>query len=218
MTATAAPKTQIRGNCQCCGRQQAFQRGTIAQHGYTVDHGYFEGVCSGHKFQPLQLDRTQTDSICAYVRADAINLLDRAAKLESGKTKLKLVVKPNTWTKRGEKPEMVEFDSLASWDQKSILRSEVYKLESRAKAGNDFADQMEKLADALHGTELVTVVVSAAPAAIHYGEKRVSEKGNVIVCDGTEKGRVYYKITNGSGKVFRTWMGTASWRKLAIAE
>ena len=35
---------QIRGNCQCCGKEQAVVGGLMSKHGYTVENGWFSGV------------------------------------------------------------------------------------------------------------------------------------------------------------------------------
>lgn len=35
------------GTCQLCGARQRLPGGVLAQHGYTVDYGYFNGVCLG---------------------------------------------------------------------------------------------------------------------------------------------------------------------------
>ena len=54
-----------RGTCQVCGSQQAVDNktGMLAKHGYTVEHGFFEGECPGSHNLPLESDRTMTDNI-----------------------------------------------------------------------------------------------------------------------------------------------------------
>lgn len=54
-----------RGHCQVCGREQAVDNktGTLAKHGYTVEHGFFEGECPGSHNLPLEHDHTMTDNI-----------------------------------------------------------------------------------------------------------------------------------------------------------
>ena len=61
-------KATHNGTCQCCGRLQAVRpkTGHIANHGYTTDHGYFNGTCSGSGEKPLEvsaevLDQTASD-------------------------------------------------------------------------------------------------------------------------------------------------------------
>ena len=52
------------GTCQLCGRNHAVNNATglLAKHGYTVDWGFFHGVCEGANHLPLQKDRSLLDS------------------------------------------------------------------------------------------------------------------------------------------------------------
>lgn len=47
-----------RGTCQVCGRIQAVNEkpGLLANHGYTVDWGFFSGICRGSKHLPFEKD------------------------------------------------------------------------------------------------------------------------------------------------------------------
>src|SRR5271166_12856 len=58
-------KGQHRGHCQVCGRiQVVLPSGNIAKHGYRVaGFHFFNGVCYGSEFEPLQLSREECDSI-----------------------------------------------------------------------------------------------------------------------------------------------------------
>jgi hypothetical protein len=53
-----------RGHCQACGRVQAVDTANnlLAKHGYTVDFGYFDGVCTGSDRQPLEVDKSFTEA------------------------------------------------------------------------------------------------------------------------------------------------------------
>lgn len=65
---TKSTKIQLRGNCPCCGRDQAvLASGRMSKHGYTVEQGWFQGVCSGDSHAPMQKDRVVTDRIIAQV-------------------------------------------------------------------------------------------------------------------------------------------------------
>ena len=78
-------KTQTRGHCQCCGREQAVVRcGYMAHHGYEVKDGWFQGKCGGHNFPPLEVARDVADSTIASVRRDAAALRVRATALIAG--------------------------------------------------------------------------------------------------------------------------------------
>lgn len=52
------------GECQVCGAHQAISnddRHWIAKHGYSVDHGFFNGTCWGSDAQPLELSKDLLD-------------------------------------------------------------------------------------------------------------------------------------------------------------
>jgi len=53
-----------RGHCQACGRVQAVDTANnlLSKHGYTVDFGYFDGVCTGSDRQPLEVDKSFTEA------------------------------------------------------------------------------------------------------------------------------------------------------------
>ena len=52
-----------KGHCQVCGRIQAVDvtHNFIAKHGYTVDFGFFNGVCEGSGELPLEIDKSITE-------------------------------------------------------------------------------------------------------------------------------------------------------------
>jgi len=47
-------KAKNKGTCQWCGSIQKLPSGFLAQHGYTVEHSFFEGVCMGSDHPPLE--------------------------------------------------------------------------------------------------------------------------------------------------------------------
>lgn len=47
-------KATHKGHCQCCGRLQMLPGGVLSKHGYTVDFGYFSGVCRGAGELPFE--------------------------------------------------------------------------------------------------------------------------------------------------------------------
>jgi hypothetical protein len=66
------------GTCQACGNVQAVNSitGNIHKHGYTVDYGYFSGVCTGADRKPLEVERVITDRTIVLCNG-------RATKLEA---------------------------------------------------------------------------------------------------------------------------------------
>ena len=48
-------KATHEGTCQCCGKLHKLPNGRLSKHGYTVDWGFFNGVCLGAGFPPYEL-------------------------------------------------------------------------------------------------------------------------------------------------------------------
>lgn len=71
-------KATHNGTCQVCGRAHARRPSGIAQHGYTVDHGYFQGVCDGAHNPPIEESTELLDATVARLRASVARL--RAAQ------------------------------------------------------------------------------------------------------------------------------------------
>jgi hypothetical protein len=195
---------QIRGNCQLCGHQQAVVNGTMSKHGYTVQHGWFAGVCHGEQHAPLQKDRSVADRVIAQVRAEAAELVIKADKVKVGSISPKVVVKTGIDRKKVEIP----FAEAASWEQDNARKTMEWALRNRASAGNQFADHLQRCADLYHGTDLVEVIKPTKPTPICVGDV----KGNRTVTS-IDAGRVYYKIEGKAGSGY--WLGSQAWRKLA---
>lgn len=71
-------KSTHKGNCQVCGNLQIVKNVThrLSIHGYTVDHGYFNGVCPGAQTEALQISRNVADR-------SVIGLISQAEKAEA---------------------------------------------------------------------------------------------------------------------------------------
>ena len=205
-----ATKTQLRGNCQCCGRDQAVlaTTGTLAKHGYTVKGGWFQGVCSGHNYRPMQEDRAIADRIIISVRADVAKLLDQAAALRSGTAHPE---KCRVSHRKGAEP--VAFAEAPAWAQRDAIQSAIYATENRARAGEHFANDLEALAEAVHGQPLREVKVATGPAPIEAGERRVSKRGT-LTATSVIGARVYWRDERG----FKSYTGSQAWRLLPLAE
>jgi hypothetical protein len=141
---------QIRGNCQCCGRQQAVVGGLMSKHGYTVKEGWFSGVCSGRNYQPIQVSRTMTDKIIADISAEIPELIAKAEKVKSGE------MTPTTIKLRFNKGE-IPFEQ-GDLRQQSEARTKLeWAYRNRARAGQDFVKTMTEVADKFHGQSLIEV-------------------------------------------------------------
>lgn len=212
----AAAKTQLRGNCQHCGRDHAVVRGSMSKHGYEVKNGYFAGICQGDRHEPMQVSRVQTDSIIIAVLAQSDREDARSNELESGRETLGLVRKPGEYLRRGEEPTMVEWKDLPVWDARDVLKAAVWNLRNHAKAGRQFANDLGKVADAVHGQPLREVARAAGPAPILSGEKRITTLGAVLTVSRVDGGRVYWTRETDT-RSFKGWTGTQAWRKLEMA-
>lgn len=67
-------KATHNGTCQCCGNSQAVNP-FLAKHGYTVDFGFFNGVCMGADHAPLEESRVLCDSVCEQLTKSGNDLL-----------------------------------------------------------------------------------------------------------------------------------------------
>ena len=215
------------GNCQCCGRLQAvLGTGKSSKHGYTVDHGWFSGVCSGQNFEPLQVSRTQTDLIIESVISEVASLEERLADLQLGKafpSKISLgavrETKVDSWghkTRHWVTPT-IPFVEGTAHQQADAVRSEIRKTEARIRFGTAFAADLTNLADAVHGQPLQTET-KVALQAIRDGERRVRYGKVLTAVDYYGGARVPVTSINSKGLVFRSWIGVATWRKLPLEE
>jgi hypothetical protein len=212
---TKTTNIQLRGICQCCGREQAVMGGRMSKHGYEVKDGWFNGVCTGQHYEPMEVSREQADRIIREVEAECVELRQRAADLTRGK------VRPLT-AKSGKKAEvkgvpyykwedeMVPFAQAESWHQAEAVRSAVWNATRRAEIGECFAVGLGVLADKWHGQALREVVKAAPAEPIRQGEQRKAESGTILTVRYVEGARVYWATERGS----QGWTGTQAFRKL----
>jgi hypothetical protein len=207
---------QYRGHCQMCGRIHAIGNGTLVNHGYTVEQGWFQGVCHGAGYSPIEVDRKVTDQMVITIRADVVALEKLAKKLKAGK------VFPKTAPTGWKKPD-VPFEEATPAQQKDAINRAIYDAESRAKQGTFFASAMIEIADTFHGKEVLEVEKKIAAPRIMSGEKKMSEGTNkrVLTCSYQDGARVYYTVESvgldGKVKKFKGWIGTRAWRSLVDA-
>lgn len=205
---------QKRGHCQMCGRLQAAEP-RMAKHGYTVEHGWFQGVCAGAGYEPLELSRGELDGFVVNLRTWADEADDRALKLEQRE-----VDPEGEWVSYSEmgrrKRKLKPYAELKEWEKTQCRASEVYSLRSKAKHFRQHAEMMLDLAEKVHGTELLEVSKPEAAPRIMRGEKRMAEGGRVLEAEYQERGRVTYWYANSEGRRFKSWMGTQAWRRLEM--
>jgi hypothetical protein len=202
-------KTQTRGNCPCCGRDQAvLASGRMSKHGYTVDNGWFNGVCSGERFEPMQVQREVTDQLVVQVRREVKELEAAADDCATGRRVPKTVTRG--W---GKNEQQVPFADAHPWEQSQAVHKAEWANRNRARAGQQFADFMEKVVNEVHGQPLREVEVADAPAPVRSGEQRKAPNGHTLTVRYVDRGRVYWADERG----FRSWTGTQAFRKYPMA-
>lgn len=190
----------------------------MAHHGYEVKNGYFNGICGGHKFAPIEVERKVADSVVASVRLDVENQLILAAELKEGKrfpreAKSGKLVKGD----RGMMiDEVVPFNEAPAHHQEDAVDSAVYKHESRARHGKGFADGFEALIARVHGQPLQVVQMGDKPASILPGEERIDAMKRVLIVRYVDGARVQWKFLKADGKAYQGWTGVQAWRKLPL--
>ena len=208
---------QTRGHCQMCGRQQAVRHG-ISAHGYTVANGWFQGVCHGHRYAPLEKNRATTDRMIADIRADAVALRIKADETLEGKHDPVEYKTGRMQFVDGKRVQVTAlFAEATEYQQQDIRTKLAWNMTMRAKSGEDFANMMSALADKVHGTELQVVVKPQPAERIQSGDKRVNSKGTVLTAKHQDGQRLYYTFTRDSGSVLSGWMSPRSWRTLQSA-
>jgi hypothetical protein len=216
-----ADRIQLRGHCQCCGRQQAVPHGRMSKHGYEVKDrghgGWFSGVCQGEHYAPIEVDRVQADSIIAAVRKECAKLRERAEALRSGKVKPAQAKSGNKIPDPAKRhweleDEMVPFEQALEWHQREAIDSAAWQAQRRSEVGESFAHDLEKIANEYHGKPLIEVAADAGPAPISIGERRVAQRG-VLVANDVYRGMVHWKDERG----FVSKMSTRAWRALPLA-
>lgn len=170
-------KATHQGNCQVCGRLQALPGTTLSNHGYTVsEFHYFHGVCPGARRQPLQLDRAITDKVVADLRREAKAQMKLAADLRTGKRtpatapsgkRVRADVKDSYGFIRGcWQDELVPFAAAPEQHQQRAIQLAAARAESEAVHARRYANDMERLAERIHGTDLVAITDEPKAAVV----------------------------------------------------
>lgn len=213
---TKSTDTQIRGICQCCGREQAVVNGTMSKHGYTVQHGWFSGVCTGQHYAPMQISRDHADATVAAVREECVKLRQHIADLKVGKATPLTAKSGNKIKEAGVaswnwKDETVPFAEAQPHYQREAVQTAIWNAERRVQIGESFANDLEALADRYHGKDLTVVTKAQAPERIQPGEQRKTDGGALVTVSHVEGARVYWKNERG----FKGWTGTQAFRRFA---
>ena len=148
------------GICQACGRRQAvhINTGLLAKHGYTTEHGFFNGVCGGSDQLPLELDTTvNVATVAAMLKFAA----DKAAEAEGEISKVLAEFGPYIFDSRGRRRQTklldrAEFEAAqpryADFDRE--VESVRFRLRRTAEIVRAEATQIDDLRDRVHGQPL----------------------------------------------------------------
>ena len=160
-------KATHNGHCQCCGRLQALPNGTLSKHGYTVDWGYFNGVCAGENNAPLETSRELLDTIVTSLRRFADEMDARAVECQNpeavdrctiqyrdGYQGRRAVTKRVTLSRAEYALDENKHLSKHGRTWKDQVNAERYRCESQARQARSHADSMLNLAEQIHGKTL----------------------------------------------------------------
>lgn len=79
------------GTCQCCGSRQKLPGGVLAQHGYKVVWGQFDGVCLGSQYLPYEQSCGVMQDFAALAKERRVKMVAFQAEL------LKPATQPRAW-------------------------------------------------------------------------------------------------------------------------
>jgi hypothetical protein len=136
--------------------------GVLAKHGYTVDWGFFNGVCSGAEDKPLEHDKTHTEAIIRQLREVHAAVLDqRASDLKSGAiepTFYKRVRNEKSTSFRDREIDIeVKRVELSDYEAQQQIARAVYRAERDAQQARSHAAMLEKLIETRFGQALYPV-------------------------------------------------------------
>lgn len=149
-----------RGNCQVCGHQHNVMENGLALHGYTVDFGFFAGTCSGSRHNPVQTERTITDSTIVALHQHALDSEATAVAYEGGYIKPARIQTGSKYNGHTGKRESVfiEFAEGTLGEQAKAVEIEAAQERQNARHARSHASMLQKMADKLYGTALVPIV------------------------------------------------------------
>jgi len=183
----AAPKDhQKRGICQLCGREQAVRdSGKLSHHGYTIQHGWFQGACPGSSYEPIQFSTAETQRWIKTIEGEIPGLEKQLKDFESGKLRTKMVP---TGRRIREKfaakstLEMVSWDDGADHMRKTAIANVTNEIRNRIRDGKSTIKFLNDLMTQYHGKELkhIDKVLPGAKPKIEVGST-VRAAGQTVV-------------------------------------
>jgi hypothetical protein len=154
-------KATHNGTCQRCGRQQAIKDGVLVNHGYTVDYGWFQGICAGTNERPLEVNKDLATDTVIYCGVEAEKL---EAITAADITTLIVEVVDTTKTRKTRKKvkmtiaEYIEYcatDTAYHCTVKQKVTGEVNRAHHRARGLRAHAVMIAALIENTYGQPLV---------------------------------------------------------------
>jgi hypothetical protein len=201
-----------RGHCQVCGAQQAVdnETGKLAKHGYTVEHGFFEGECPGSHNLPLEHDHTMTDNIIDDLTRQADRIEQQIA---DGLTTIPYRYRENRFGP--EKVVMVTRDTFegvladlgkevrdADYQWNNGVEHREWQLQRQVTFLRDHCEFMGKLIEKRHGADLVTVERIERQSKAFADRTEAKEWLDALKAEGWT-GRIVTNMYKGIGEVGR---------------
>jgi hypothetical protein len=192
----------------------------MAHHGYTVEHGFFEGKCPGHNYRPIERARTEADQTVARLEAVAKHEAWEAMELREGRKTPDAVQthrrQRNLKTGRME-PVTIPWNEASPGQQREEIERRAYAHEARSRGAQSEADRMRRLIEERHGQPLIEVKRAPAPDPIRIGDRRMMATAKaervVTVIALRPRGGVRFSRDDG----FVGHMTGRKWRTLAPA-
>jgi hypothetical protein len=171
-------KATHNGTCQVCGSTQALPGGALSNHGYTVEHHFFEGVCPGAKRRPLEQDRALADHVARDLWNQATELDDLAADIVAGRAFPSHVNagftcrdRTNRWTE-----VRIPYADGDQHQQRGAVQAFLWNTEARSKQAKSIAKEILARADKITGKKALSPRVEEV--------KKVIEAGTIVKLHG----------------------------------
>ena len=178
--------SEFKGHCQACLRVQAVgdRNGKMAKHGYRVSgYGYFHGTCNGSGELPLEQETKILDREVKFLKAEAVKLEKRVKQGPSAVKKVPVEQRSKTNRYKTEtvlmtKDEFIEYKTLTKafrpeehWDRATEMV--IRQMAREAQYLREFAADLEKNRDKIHGQELINVAATTPQKPEYEVRKKI---------------------------------------------
>lgn len=161
-----------RGHCQACGRLIAIDTatGTLAKHGYDVQHGYFRGECGGTNELSLHISRVITDGRINMARQTAAAAAADVVLLSTGAIHPALIRTGYRWENHKQVEVIVAWADASPLEQRDAVKRATAQCEADVRFWTSHADMLTKWADRICGKVPAYRVVDLNNPALVVGD------------------------------------------------